>query len=700
MADLQSPQNKQNSGNSSSGSGKPRGAGSRVPVMLGKHIQIFPDKPLDYYNHGSVRAFEAVEKVGAEEFKCLAYVCEPSLVPRRNGATYYKNIQSPALLKLVNSGVVDWSGEAQGQEQRFVFVYRHDLGKRVCEDQGALCLGWRQDKMMAIIFKSLLPLMNDLKNGGFYHGSISPANMFFSAHDENQIILGDCLSVPASSFQPALVQPLEIGILDRFSAGVRGIKEDLYSLGASLALAIRSPDRPFGDISKEEIIREKLEVGSFTFLVGRERLSVPMQDVLKGLLHDDPEQRWGIDELYSWVDGKRIGGHNSVKVKKASRGFTYARKNYFYPNLLACDLGADPEKFVQLVRDEQLEQWLTRSVDDKEVLERYHAALKYAKGQGGGKAFQDSLLCHMRIALMPEYPLSYKGRTFDYRGSGNALASAFVRGDDLKIFHEIFESGLFLNWLYLQPEQKSAHGRWIKKFDLCRVYIKSLKAGQGLERCLYILSDNVQCLSPKLENYYVISAQDLLLALEDMASKNQISDSFLDRHCLAFLAELDNRVVEGCLYDLNSADKPRQILGSLRCLAHIQKRYKVESVVHLSQLFAKRLTSVYARYRDKGIQNKVRAGVEQFAKKGDLIGMVTELDNTSAIERDEKNFLQAKYEYQALSAEHETISKSLKQEADFGLQDAHEFTAMFACVLAFVIAAYIFVAFFSGSGLF
>ncbi len=698
MADLQSPENEQNSEDRPSGQDRPRGAGSREPVMLGKHISIFPNKPLDYYNHGSVQAFEALEKVGAEERSCLAYVCEPFLVPRRNGATFYNSIHNPALLKLVQSGIVDWIGEKK--EQRFVFVYEHALGKRLCEGQESLCLGWRQDKVMSVIFKSLLPLMNDLKSNGLYHGSISPANMFFSAKDENHIILGDCLSVPASSFQSVLVQPIEMGMLDPYSAGVRDIKEDLYSFGASLALAIRSPDRAFEDLSKDEVIREKLEMGSFTFLVGRERLSVPMQDLLKGLLHDDPAQRWGIDELLSWVDGKRIGGHNAIKMKKASRGFTYARKNYFHPNLLAFDLGGDPEKFVQMVREDQLEQWLTRSVDDKDVLERYHTALKYAKGQGGGKAFQESLLCHMRTALMTRHPMTFKGRSFDYRGVGSALASAFVRGDDLKIFHEILESGLFLNWLYLQPEQKSVYGRWIKKFDLCRVYIRSLKAGQGLERCLYILSDNVHCLSPKLDQYYVTSAQEMLLAFEDMAAKNQISDTLLDRHSLAFLAELDNRVVEGCLFDLNSPDKHRQIMGSLRCLANIQKRYKVEPLVHLSELLAGRLSPVYKRYRDLGIQKKVSSHVEQCAKKGDLVGMVSELDNTSAIEKDEKNFLQAKYDYQALSAEHEKITESLKQGADFGLQDAHEFTAMFACVLAFVLAAYIFMAFFSGTSFF
>lgn len=665
-------------------------------VGFGKNIEINTNKPLPHLDVGSIPAFSATQTIGKDKINCYALICNQAYVPRRNSAFIYQGLVKSALNPLISHGVCSL-GEGK---QNYVFVYENNITGSITADHDDICLGWKPDKVIDVVFRSLVDIFKLFQDNKFFHGNIRPSNMFFSKKDKGRVILGDCLCTPASSMQPAIIEPIERAMAEPLARGDGDICDDIYAFGASLALIMRAHDEEFLGKSDEEIIREKIEKGSYATLTGKMRFSGPIHDLLKGLLHDDGKQRWGIQEIITWADGKRPGACQPINRKKADRGLNFSGKNYSHAYGLALDIGGSPKALVEIVENGKLEQWISRNLGNKHLLERYHTALKHAKSHRKGSGFEESLVSDIRSALMPEWPVIYGGRCFSYKGMSTALAYAFANEGDLKIFHEMFDRGVFLNWLHMQGAEKKLFANWLKLFDNCRVYIKDTRSGYGLERCLYMLNGDVNCLSPKLEGYFVTEPEQMLNAFEEIALTNHMGGLFMDRHSTAFLSVLDGRSIEGCLYDLGSSEKHRQIMGNLRCLSNIQSRYKMQSLPNLSKAFINNLQPVYARFHDRTIRKNIEDRVAKSAKNGDLKAMVSILDNNEAVKSDMDNFKRAMQEYQNLSLEYKSLSKKLKNQNIFALREAHEFSAIVSAVIALLFIAITTLLYFSRGELF
>ncbi|MCB1592795.1 MAG: hypothetical protein KDI90_10120 [Alphaproteobacteria bacterium] len=665
-------------------------------VLLGKTIRINPREPLPYLDQGEIKAFSAIESKGDGEVSCYAQICLPGLIPRRNGSTIYKNISDPGLAGLKGSGVVYWP---PASAQRYVFVYENSAERSVLSDPAQLCAGWRQERTMDIVFASLYKALAAMKKQSFFHGLITPANLFTIRGQSKGVVLGGPLAAPAGCYQSIFCETIDRGLAETVGRGPGQASDDMYAFGATLALMIREPDPELKAMSREAVIRAKFEEGSYAFLVGKERLSAPVQDLLKGLLSDDPQQRWNIDDVAVWVGGKRPPSHPAQRRRKGSRGLNFAGKNHFYVPSLALVSGSNPEQFARVVEDGQVEEWLMRSLDDKETIERYEIAVKHFKSLGRDRNYSHLITACVRSSFIPEWPVYYRDRSISYSGFDTALADAFEKSDDLNIFHELIEKGIIINQLHMLEAKSLVVSGPLKQFEECRQALKQTRAGFGLERCLYLLNRNVNCLSPRLKGFYVFSAQDLIYALEAVAAHNKSGGLFLDRQSIAFLCEVDARCVDGYLYELNSPDKSKQVMGNLKCLAEIQKRYKISALPNLSQAFLEFMSPVFERFHDRSIRDNVVSQVTSAARSGDLSGMAAALDNRDMQNRDMANFKRAMLEYYNLSLEHQQLSAQMQNKGGFGRADAHMISAMVSGIIGFLLILFSIVSFFSERGL-
>ncbi|MBK9586695.1 MAG: hypothetical protein KA178_10110 [Alphaproteobacteria bacterium] len=673
------PRGAESQGRSSSGGG---GASADGSVAFGKSVRINPRQALPAFSADPVAAYAAVDQQPERTVSCVALICSPDAVPRRKSASVYKSLDDPGLLRLVHSGTVLWP---LAGEERHAFVYENSAGEAICKDRRQIFLGWRQERTMEIAFRSLFKIFLEMKRQDFFHGGLSPANLFFRKGSDKSLVLGDGLSAPAGFFQSALCETIERGMVDPAGRGPGTIADDLYAFGATLALVMRETDPDLLSKSRMEVVKRKIEEGSYAVLTGRERLSNPVQELLRGLLHDDPAQRWSADDLQNWADGKRPDPRQPMKRKKAGRALNFAGKNHFFTHTLALDISRDPAGFSKIADDGQLEQWLSRSLDDKETTDRFQMALNNTKNQGRDKSYDELVSTNIRSALMPDWPLEFKGQAFAMDGVDTALAASFVKGEDIRIYHEVFDKGLFLNHLFMKEGQNSAGAKWLKKFDDCRLFVRQMRAGYGLERCLYSLNQNVHCLSPKLKGYFVTNGEEMIRAFEHMAERNKHPELFLDRHSVAFLCELDARCVEGFLYELNSPEKHKLILGNLKTLAQLQRRYKIAQLPNIARALLEIMGPVYERFHDRSIRGNIEGQVKSAARAGDLNGMAAALDNTEVTSKDTANYKKAMMEYYNLSVEAQTITERMKNKESYGLSDAHEFAAMVSATIAIIL---------------
>ena len=126
-------------------------------------------------------------------------------------------------------------------------------------------------------------------------------------------------------------------------------------------------------------------------------------ELLRGLLHDDPTQRWTLDEIQVWLDGRRLTPKQALTRKKAARPFPFAGTRYTQTPLLAMALDSYPSEAVKIVDDGSLEQWLARSLEDEQAVERYEEALQYSIQGGRSGGYADRLVSNVSNSIHFHY---------------------------------------------------------------------------------------------------------------------------------------------------------------------------------------------------------------------------------------------------------------------------------------------------------
>ncbi len=660
----------------------PKGDTASFFDSYGDAVEIFVNQPLPEYNSGPVKAYMARGRDRAANV-FFALVCEKHLVPRIFAAGSYKNLTSPTLVPLESHGVTYWSPV---KEERYIFLYKNVIGRRIHHVGQPEAMGWRQETVMETIVKPVAATLLEFKDNSFVHGAICPSNMFADTAEGKvqHVILGDCLSLPASYTQPVLYEPIERAMAGPVGRGLGSIADDMYAFGVSLAVILRSHD-PLQGMTDDQIIREKVENGSYAAITGKDRFKGSILELLRGLLHDDPRERWTIEEMMTWMDGRRLSPKQALKHKRAARPLTYAGQKYSLSSLLAMDIDLNPGETARIVEGGDLRQWLERSLEDEEITERVEAVVTTIRDRGMGPGYEERLAANLSIALDPYAPIRYKGLRVTGDGIGTAMAESAILKHDLMRFVELFSQNIAMTWLTSSKNTALDSGSLISRFDMCRNYIRHGKVGYGLERCIYTMCPETPCLSEKLRGFYVQTPEQLINAFEQLCLKDEGYAQMLDRHSMAFLSVKEPKVIDSYLFDLGSTEEHRRVLGNLRCLGAIQKRFNLGNFSGIAKVFIPALSSVYARYHDREVREKLEANCRKYAADGDIGKMVVLLTNTEVTNKDFGAFKMAMLEYAELTKEYANLEKRMKDKGVFGKTTGKEIAAVASSIIAAII---------------
>ncbi len=647
---------------------------------LGK-IEIDCNVPLPQYDNGEVKAYSAGVGNGVQG-QFFALVCEKHLTPRIGSIQNYQSIINPLLADLVKTGVVEWPVT---KSEHYVFVYANNLGTPLLKKGEPLALSWRQDEVMECLVRPIIGVLQDFRDKGIFHGGIRPDNMYGGVTPKiERVLLGDCLSAPVSSAQPALYEPIERAMAPSLGRGIGTEADDLYALGISISVLMRSND-PLKGMSDKEIIKQKMEYGSYAAVTGKDRFTGSILELLRGLLQDDYSQRWTIDEVLVWLEGRRISPKQTMRQRKAARPMVVGGEKYLQRPLLAMGFAENPEEAHKLIEDGNLEQWMRRSLDDMDSVELLHSAMTNASDSGRGAGYSNRLISYVSCVLDVNAPARFKGVSLMVDAVGTVLANYMVQKEDLALFQEMFKYGILTNWAGVQENPAHDVSVLVSRFDSCRDFMRQKKMEYGIERCLYFLNQETHCLSEKLKGYFVLGPSDFIYACEEMCKKGKAPAFFIDRHGASFLSIKDHKVIDTSLYDLNSSEEYKRILGNLRCLAEIQKREKLGSFPAIAEVFIDVLPCVYNRYHDKDIRKKLQNSVEKSAAKGDLVKMANVLDNVDVVNRDMSAFRSAMIEYSDLRKEYKALEEGLADKSTFGRRTGRDISAIFSSVCAAII---------------
>lgn len=662
---------------------KSRNKNDGTVAYLGDRIEIFCDQFLPDYSVKDNKAFRACSKSNVDE-QLFAIVCELKYVPRRRAASDYPSFSSPCLLPFVTRGKIFWP---PAQQERYVFIYKDTLGKRVFGKGDGLFKAWKPEMVTDAFVKPMVEMLLGFSERGFFHGGIRADNLFGTVSGDaiEDVMFGDCLSMPASAGQSALFEPIERAMADPVARGNGRPNDDLYSFGVLLIVLMRSYD-PLEGMSDDEIIREKIANGSYNALVGKDRFKGDLLELARGILIDNPEHRWDMEDVMAWLDGRRLTPKQAAKNKAASRPFVFCGEEIFHAKALAAVLDKSPTEVAKIVDDEVLDQWLGRALVDDGAMERLFAAKEMARDTiRSSQTYPYLITAFTAHALDQDGPLRFRGLRLMGHGIGSSLHEAMVLKKDLVGFADMFLQSVAIHWANMTQESYVDFSALASKFEACRGHIRQTKVGYGIEKCLYFLEPDTPCLSPIFENRYIASIEDMMLAFEELCVSGHPPRMFLDRHVIAYIHAQDSKVIDSYLYDLNSKDEHEVALANLGCLAGIQKRFKVGKVPGIARYFLNKSSLLLKKFHDRELRDDVKSSMEKYVKSGNLGKIHALLTSSDTINKDFRMFLMAKKEYAALRAEYKRLDEQFDNEKTMGVATGRAIAAAVSAVLAIIV---------------
>jgi hypothetical protein len=645
---------------------------SGARILLGADIEIHSDKLLDAFSNAETQAFAA--RHNQAQGDQIALLCRSSRVPRITSIGSYKAIRNTSVQKLHDAGIVYWPAE---KRQRLALVFDKPQGSKLLEAPDGKPMTMNEDRIISALVMPVVSALMEFDNAGIVHGALSLDNLYLPGpQGTDTVLIGECLSTAASFRLHPVYCTIPRGMAQVSGRGEGTIQEDLYALGICVAMVARGVNLMNGRTARQAVM-DKIAEGSFMFATGGERMHGGLSEFLRGVLNDDPRQRWTLDEALRWVEGRRIPGKAQNLQIRATRPFVFREEKYWDLRSIAYAFSEYiPEAAAALEKD-NFDLWVKRNFDDTVLNERLEKIRHREKNSS-----REKLVSAVCMALDPRAPVRFRDVSVMPEGFGTALAEVMARDGDVQNYAEIISMQLVNNWASEIFDELPDASSTISRFEKCRNFLVQKMPVYGIERVLYMLNKEVCCLSPVLKNYVVFGPGGLLLALEDLSRRSDRPQEMLDRHMMAFISVREPKMIDPHLGHVISRDRGYQLIGISRTLAAIQKRFSTGPVPGVGNWLISLINPAIDRFYDRDLRQEMKRRMGKLNDSGDLQAILDLIDNLQLVREDMQRFAQARNEYAYLLREQTQLSNQLERRATFGRATGRNVAMMVSALLA------------------
>lgn len=659
------------------------------PIVLRERVEIDPDKPLPEYNLQNAAAYAAKAR-REEQGDLLAYVCDPRIPHRHNDMETMRGFSTAALMRYVEWGVVTW----RPMNRRLaVVVYEKPVGGRVASQMSDTIEPLSDEAITRNFLTPVMGVLRDMSARGVPHRAIRPDNLFYSDTSKRHIILGDALTAPPGLYNPVFCETLEQGMADSVARGRGGVADDLYAVGVCVIFLLLGRN-PIHDMPVSEVIERKVAMSSYATLTAGARIQMNMVELLRGLLADDPRDRWSVREVELWIGGRRLTPKQAKLPTKAARPLTVAGRDHDNVRAAADALGRNWLVAGEVVRGQDFDNWIRRSLGDERVTDAVQKVLGSQNTIARASENDNpKLVTRACMALDPTGPLRHKGFIAHIDGVGAALAMEFKREDTRQKVAD-FINGKFVGpWMSLQTRSRSDLNEMYALFEKLPVPLNMAGAGFGIERVLYELNPHLHCLSPLIEPFFVTTIDRLIPAIEGAAKSKDRPRSPVDRHIAAFAAARSQDVDERYLRPLSTNDQTGtdRILAALTLLGRIQVMSKNGPAPTVANWFAELMAPAVDGFHNL----KQRKSIEQSVTRAADTGMLMELHaiyaDQKAAQRDQQGYSMAQQEHRYCGAQIDQLTLELNNREHMATELGEQVAAVASGVIGSVGSTFIIV---------
>ena len=654
---------------------------ARDVVRFDDRFEIRPQQPVPEFASVTAMAFAAKDR-SEPAAEMIAYVCQTGLPPRWDIVASLKGMGNPAALRLVHHGVVDWPLD---NAKRPVILFTRPSGNRVVKSLQHKRDPMGADQVTRTVTLPLARVLEDLRTRCVFHGAINPVNMFLA--DENgaaKAQLGECVTAPPGYSQPMAFETIERAMADPTGRGVGSEADDLYALGVTILFMLLG-HAPAGHLDDQTLLAQKQAKGSFHALIGDARLPVSAVELPRGLLADDPGDRWTLTDLDNRLGGRRISVKQSQAPLRAARPIAFDDGEYWTTRSLSVAMAKNFVEADRLIEGGELSSWAKRSLDDDSTTNHIQEAQRTA-ATGRSGSIEARRVARVLMALDPPAPIRYKDRAVMPAGIGDAIAETMARGASPQVLAEIISAQLPLFWFNLKEKFLPDFVSMTTMFDRCQTFLDTDRPGFGIERCLYELNQSMPCASPLVERFYVSDLVSLLNALEKVAEGPERPSTPIDRHILAFILCRRGRSLEKLKMAL--AGDPRSAeyaLSVLDFFVDLQIHTRVEKLPRLCDWVASLLEPAINKLHSRTLRKKVRESILRQAQTGQFRNVQSIIANPGLQQRDALAFRAAQQDFVRAELKIRHREHELRNRNSLVMVNGRQMAALIGSVLAAVV---------------
>jgi len=653
--------------------------GRSGPELLGGRYAVQMDKPMPNLDSPMAKAY-AVTDTRAASRSMYGLVCRPDLLPRIDVIPQLSRMRRIPVLTPVDAGSLRIS-ESDGR--RFVIVFDVPSGERILASLDSKIPPLREDQLVRHVIKPLMPALKEMSTRFVPHRAIRADNIFYTDASRTAALFGECVSNPAGMSQPVLYEPIEAGMSRPSGRGPGVVGDDLYAFGVTLVVLLTGGN-PVAEMSDEDLVQSKITNGSYSTLVGQLRVSLSMMEPLRGLLCDDPDERWTTADIELWLGGRQLSPKQPMLPTRASRAISFAGQDYWNRYSLSYAMGRNWRDIGGILENGELEGWIRRTYSDEDTADSIAAA-------GGGESSNpERMACRVLTVLRTGLPIRLKEFSARIDGVAQCFAAEYDDPEMRKTFVELMTAKLPQMYLQATPGSRSEQATHMKTFDMINYFLDRPQIGFGLERALYESNRGWPCQSPLIKNEYVCEVEDLLPALDQVA-RNGPSGEPMDRHIAAFCAARLRNLSERVLKLLAiKDDQATYRLATLQILAEAQRgsdgRQKFPA---LTQWLGGLMEPIINQFHNRAYRAQLTEELQRASANGDLVELHFLVDNLDAESQDNEGYEKARAEYanltQAITWLEEGGLTSPAHVAEKGQQSATVISAMLSGLLIVVL---------------
>ena len=499
---------------------------------------------------------------------------------------------------------------------------------------------WNEASLLQNLVRPAALTLARLDERGMTHRGVRPNNVF-QAHKGAPVVLGCAWAGPPAVLQPAVFEPPYAAMCHPAGRGDGSIGDDVYALGV-LLLSLALGRVPLAELDPDDVVRRKLEFGSYAALVGNSRLSPTISDLVRGMLAEEPGHRPD-PRLLADPLAARARRVTARPMVRAQQPLALGIAQVWNARSLAFALSRDPDGAAHLLRGAGVDLWLRRALGDPALASRVEAAVRAPDHDLGPPKMDPPTVVMRAVSVLdPLAPLIWRGLALFPDALGPVMAalssgapSRPQAGMDAVV--ELIEGDALDSWTRGRPERSDMAAPWPSTAEL-RVPLRVPGWAGGPSRVTYALNPLLPCRSLRLGGACVVRLVDVLPALDREAGLRAETkdDMLIDAELGAFIAARLNGRADADLAILAQAGgdgpDPRGERGvaQLRILSLLRGRGIQPAMPALAQAAGRSAGRALSIWRHRGQRAEREAALRAAAEAGSLSEMLELIEDVPA----------------------------------------------------------------------